>query len=326
MIPALSAVVCTLNRSGYLRKTLESLYGQTLPRAEYEVIVVDNGSTDDTGSVVESFRGAGNLRYLRDPVLGLSQARNTGWENARGDIVAYLDDDALAAPDWLERIRDRYASLSPCPASVGGRTLPIWETERPGWITRELEHHLGIVDWQRPPMFLAEDRLYLPGANVSYKRAVLRESGGFPLSLGRKGRCLLSNEELWMQSFIRSRGYPVWYDPAIIVHHHIRAERLTPSWFYERFYWQGISDVVLANGTAEWRGGRESRRPGLWRESGAATRDLLGYVGSLLSGKGAVVARCRVHERAGRIFSKAFPGIARVGLPAIRRPTRRESG
>ena len=215
---------------------------------------------------------------------------------------------------------------APARPAGGGGPLPIGEAERPGWITRELEHHLGIVDWQRPPMFLAEDRLYLPGANVSYRRSVLRESGGFPLSLGRKGPCLLSNEELWMQSFIRSRGYPVWYDPEIVVRHHVQAERLTPSWFYERFYWQGVSDVILATGTAEGTGGREARRPGLWREWCEAARALLGSVRSLLSGKGAVVARCRVHERAGRIVSKAFPGFARTGLPGIRGPAGRENG
>ena len=169
--------------------------------------MVDNGSTDSTKPTVESFRDTGNLLYIYDLVLGLSHARNTGWRKARGEIVAYLDDDALAEPDWLERIRDRYETLSPSPACVGGRTLPVWEAEKPGWVTRELEHHLGIVDWQRPPMFLAEDRLYLAGANVSYRTAMLRESGGFPLGLGRKGPCLLSNEELWMQSFLRSKGY-----------------------------------------------------------------------------------------------------------------------
>ena len=290
--------------------------------------MVDNGSTDDTGSVWVSFRSTGNLRCSAIPSSGCPKRGTRVGGNARGNIVAYLDDDALAAPDWLERIRARYASLSPPRPASGAEPCRYGRRKGPGWITRELEHHLGIVDWQRPPMFLAEDRLFLPGANVSYKGDVLRGEWRLSyLSLGRKGPCLLSNtKSLCMQSFIRSRGYPVWYDPAIVVHHHIRAERLTPSWFYEWFYWQGISDVVLANGTAEWTGGREARRPGLWRESSGAIRDLLGYVRSLLSGKGAVVARCRIHERAGRIVSIAFPGLARAGLPGIRRPAGRENG
>ena len=311
MTPVVTVIVCTLNQADYLRKALGSLYGQTLPREEYEVIVVDNGSTDPTRQTAESFREMGNLHYLFDPVPGLSRARNTGWRKARGEIVAYLDDDALASPDWLEAIRDRYEMFRPRPASVGGRILPIWEAEKPSWLTRELEHHLSILDWRHPPMVLDEDRFYLAGSNVSYRRAVLQESGGFPISLGRRGRCLRSNEELWMQSFLRSRGYAVWYDPAIVVHHHIKARRLTPSWFYERFFWQGISDALLERQVPGWRGNQRPRPPRLWDDLVGTARDSAGYIKSLLSGNKDVVSRCRVHQRLGKLVSKALPGFGR---------------
>lgn len=319
MKPFLSVVICTLDQAGYLRKALGSLYEQTLPRAEYEVIVVDNGSADPTRRTAESFLGMGNLRYVYDPVLGLSQARNTGWRQARGEIVVYLDDDALASSDWLERMRDRHETVRPRPSSVGGRIIPIWEAERPSWLTRELEHHLGLVDWQCPAMFLDDGRFYLAGTNVSYRRSVLEESGGFPVGLGRKGRCLRSNEELWMQRFLRSRGHAVWYDPAIVVRHHIRARRLTRSWFYERFFWQGVSDALLDDEISGWTPELKSRPAGLREDLDGTARDLFGLVKGLLSGDKAVVSRCRIRQRLGRMIGKTLPAFALEGLSRGRR-------
>jgi glycosyltransferase involved in cell wall biosynthesis len=158
---------------------------------------------------VASFPGIENLRYVYDPVPGLSRARNLGWQEARGRSVAYLDDDAVASPKWLERILFRFETLQPRPAGVGGRILPIWEAEKPAWLGEELEPYLGIVDWPACPMILDEDRFYLAGANVGYERGALRASGGFPTDLGRKGPLLLSNEELWMQRFLIAGAGPL---------------------------------------------------------------------------------------------------------------------
>jgi len=323
MNPDLSVVVCTRNQSGYLRKVLGSLRAQALPREAFEVIVVDNGSTDATRPAAESFRDMGNLRYVHDPVVGLSHARNTGWRKARGEIVAYLDDDAVARPDWLARLRDAYRTLRPRPACAGGPIRPIWEIEKPSWLDRELEHYLGIVDWLRPAMFLDEDLLYLPGSNVSYLRSVLEESGGFPLGLGRKGPSLLSNEELWMQSFLRSRGRPIWYDPEIVVHHHVKARRLTPTWFTKRYFWQGVSDVLLEAEISHWRAGRPGHRV-LREELLGAGRDVVGAAKILVAGNGALVGLCRIHQRLGRIASRILPGPAREGFSPFWRSSMRE--
>ena len=100
----ISAVVCTLNRATYLARAVESLVNQTYPKEYYEIIVVDNGSTDNTREVVEQFSQCAIIRYIYEPVKGLSQARNTGWQAAAGKYVAYLDDDAIARPRWLEKM------------------------------------------------------------------------------------------------------------------------------------------------------------------------------------------------------------------------------
>jgi glycosyltransferase involved in cell wall biosynthesis len=312
VIPVLSVVVCTLNQANYLRIALASLNEQTLPREDYEVIVVDNGSTDSTKQTVASFPGFENLRYLYDPVPGLSHARNLGWQQALGKYVAYLDDDAVASPRWLERIRHRFETLMPRPSGVGGRILPIWEAERPPWLGKELEPYLSIVDWRDSPMFLVEDRFYLAGTNVCYERAALRECGGFPMDLGRKGRLLLSNEELWVQRFLLGRGEALWYDPEILVHHHIKAQRLTPAWFLERFFWQGVSDAILEDRLARWGLPQISRSRRLGHGLSGTTRDSIRSLAALLTGNRDVSSRCRIQKRLGRMISSlrlTFPGL-----------------
>lgn len=241
----ISAIVCTHNRSGYLKKAVQSLNDQTLPKEQYEVIVVDNASTDDTEAVVESFRHVPNLRYIYEPILGLSQARNTGWQNAKGKYIAYLDDDAIACPEWLKRILRAFETMKPTPGSVGGKVVPIWEIERPTWLPKEMEPALTIIDWSDQPIFLTESHQFLAGVNISYPRDVLEECKGFSVNLGRKGSILLSGEEYFVERYIKSMGLGVYYDPLICVQHHIPAERLTSRWLCRRYFWQGASFQII---------------------------------------------------------------------------------
>src|SRR5688572_20182007 len=121
----ISAVVCTYNRSDRMAAAVRSLLVQTLPSTDYEVLVVDNCSTDDTAAVVDRLRqGAPNLRYEHEPTLGLNPARNRGWQAARAPHVAYLDDDAIADPGWLAAILEVFETVRPTPAAVGGKIEP----------------------------------------------------------------------------------------------------------------------------------------------------------------------------------------------------------
>jgi glycosyltransferase involved in cell wall biosynthesis len=247
----ISAVICTHNQAGYLRKSLNSLVHQSFPPGKFEIVVVDNGSIDHTKEIFDEFRHFKNIRYIYEPIIGLSQARNTGWQNSRGKYVAYLDDDAIADRFWLIRITNRFRTLTPKPACVGGRIAPIWETKRPKWLTSELETYVGIINWTDRLIFLGDDGFYLPGSNISYTRTVLKESGGFKTSLGRKGKTLLSNEEILMQHYLKACNLPICYDPEICVYHHIKPLCLKEQWFYDRFYWQGVSDAILEYHIAE---------------------------------------------------------------------------
>jgi glycosyltransferase involved in cell wall biosynthesis len=121
MKPELTILVCTHNRAELLSGVLESLGNQSLGRERFEVIVVDNASTDDTPAVADRCAKQGKLqaRYVREPELGLDAARNRGIREARGEIVAFLDDDARARYDWAEAVLDGF-SRHDAPI-VGGR-------------------------------------------------------------------------------------------------------------------------------------------------------------------------------------------------------------
>ena len=242
----ISVVLCTYNHADYLNKSLTSLISQSLPEEQFEIIVVDNASRDHTKEIIRNFSGTRNLRCLYEPKLGLSIARNRGWQNAQGDYVAFLDSDAIASRDWLGRIKKRFESSQPKPAAVGGRIMPIWEGSRPDWLSQDLEPYLGIIDWSKTPFIIDDENpYYLAGSNIAYRRDVLQRMNGFSDCLGRRGQNLLSNEEILLQKEITHLNLFYFYDPDIYVYHHVKSHCLHKKWFYKRFFWQGISDVIL---------------------------------------------------------------------------------
>ena len=240
----ISAVICTLNRAVYLRKALRSLVDQTLPEEGYEILVVDNGSTDGTRQVVVGeFSSVQNLRYLYEPIEGLSQARNAGWTSASGKYVAYLDDDAIACPQWLERILHVFETVTPTPGCVGGKVEPIWEAPRPSWLPDKMLSYLTILDWSKNSTTL-KDSQWLAGANVAFPKRLLEATGGFQVDLDRRGDKLLSNGDVLLERQLQNRGYCCFYHPEILVWHHIPAGRVTKRWFRRRVYWQGVSAAL----------------------------------------------------------------------------------
>jgi glycosyltransferase involved in cell wall biosynthesis len=246
----ITAIVCTYNRAEYLRRAVKSLVNQTLPPDQYEIIVVDNASTDATADVIREFSHAPQLRSIYEPIPGLSKARNTGWQNAAAEYVAYLDDDAVAAPDWLEKYVEVFGRLKP--GSVGGKCEPIWEAPQPEWLADQMLTSLSVYDWSAgvygveasQPMTLTEEQ-WVSGCNVAYPVAVLRELGGFREDLGRKGGKLLSGEETFIRRQLDARGYATMYHPGIVVGHHISPHRLNKRWFRRHAYGTGITAAVM---------------------------------------------------------------------------------
>ena len=155
-----------------------------------------------------------------------------------------MDDDAIAAPDWLERILDFFRTHDDTAVAVGGRVVPQWEGSRPGWLSESLNGHFSILDWGDEP-FQILDEHWLAGTNMALQVASVRACGGFCEALGRIGNVLLSNEETELIRRLRRRGGRSFYDPSISITHRIDANRLTPGWIRKRIFWQVVSEAIM---------------------------------------------------------------------------------
>jgi glucosyl-dolichyl phosphate glucuronosyltransferase len=243
---AFSAIICTRDRYDLLPTAIDSLVAQDLDKGRFEIIVVDNG--DDAQRAVDfagRYAGVKNLSFVHEPVPGLSVARNTGARLARGDILAYLDDDAIAAPNWLRELLAAYEKFGEAAAIAGGPVEPIWVTPRPKWLTKNFEGMFTIVDWGGACREV-DYREWLAGCNYSIRRDRLLALGGFPTNLGRKGGglSLLSNEEIEISDAIRRQGGKVIYAPAARVKHRVDPSRVNADWIKRRIAWQAVSDVL----------------------------------------------------------------------------------
>jgi glycosyltransferase involved in cell wall biosynthesis len=243
-LPIITAVICTRDCADFLDKCIQSLLRQSIDPSKYEILVVDNGSTDSTGDILKYFEDEQVIRSVYEPVIGLSRARNTGWKNAKGQYVGYIDDDAVAEVGWLESALWCFENLSPVPDWVGGPINLYWETKSPDWLNEELSVPLGKVYWGDEPCRLTKDQR-LGGGNSFFPKARLKELRGFDERLGRKHGSLLSGEETQLQKRIEAEGGFLYYHPGVCIRHFVSSERTKPLWFYRRYYWGGVSDYIM---------------------------------------------------------------------------------
>lgn len=250
----ISAIICTHNRASYLGAAIDSLLAQNFE--DYEVIVVDNASTDNTRAVVEARLHDPKLQYVYEPNLGLSVARNTGARIANSEILAYLDDDAEASAGWLKALMEIY-EVDTKVAIAGGKVTLIWPPDcvPPKWLSTNMTGNLGAYDLGNDLVYITQPGLTPRGLNYSIRADFLQKIGGFDPHLGRVGKNLLSNEELYMTEKALQMGFRVAYLPDALVAHHVTPSRLVPSWFIRRSWWQGISESYReqAAGRSGWR-------------------------------------------------------------------------
>ncbi len=239
--PKIAAIICTHNREPYLGDAIKSLLAQE--GVNYEVLIVDNGSTDRTKEVVEPFLSKSQIRYVYEPILGLSVARNRGAIDTTAPILAYLDDDAIASPHWLKVLVEAYEQNEKL-AIAGGKVTLIWPDNitPPTWISDGLAGGLGAYDLGDKTVSITNPQLTPRGLNYSLRRSFLEKIGGFDANLGRVGKKLLSNEELFMTELALNQGWEVAYLPEALVAHNVAPERLQRSWFLRRSWWQGVSE------------------------------------------------------------------------------------
>jgi len=256
--PALTVCICTHERPSYVRQCLAGLAAQTAPAVAFEVVVVDSGSRPEPARALrEAVRLHPAARLIALAAPGVSLARNAGAEAARAAFVAYIDDDAIPAPDWVATILAALAEQEPPPALIGGRILPRWEAPLPAWWPASLRGVLSIIEHEGRGTYRTSE---LPrglepyAANMVVHVASLRAAGGFRSAVGRHGTVLLSDEEVQLAWRLQDSGHRAVYDSRIVVHHQIQASRLDPRWLLRRLYWQGYSTVVTRRllGAGRW--------------------------------------------------------------------------
>ena len=230
----ISAIICTYNREKYIVRAIERLSDTKCE--DYEIVVVDNNSTDGTAGLVAGYMSSHPelpIRYFVETKQGLSHARNRGMEEAQGDVFLFLDDDSLVVGDYLCRLEE-YLQAYPQADAFGGRIEPLFdECPRPKWLCRWSMGWVSAIDLgDNVRQF--EGKSFPIGANMGMRRAIAEKAGRFDPDLGRKGGNMDAGEEKDMFRRIRALGGSIWYFPGIEVQHVIPRSRTTLA-YVDRF-------------------------------------------------------------------------------------------
>ncbi len=241
-----SIIVCTYNRADSLKKTLDALAGLEVPaQFSWEIVVVDNNSSDSTRAVIESYMlKMDNLRYVFQKEQGLSHARNKGIEQSSGDIVLFTDDDVCPESNWLHQsvlnMEEHHCD------ACGGYIAPAWEQPPPSWLTERFYGFLAIKTDAGPCQVELGGSLPF-GANMVFRREVFEKAGLFDTSRGRKGAVLASGEDGEMFERILAAGRKVVYFDNARVHHHIEVFR-TRKQYFRRWRYQTSLNLAQSRG------------------------------------------------------------------------------
>jgi len=242
MSPIVSVVVCTRNRAECLRRCLDHLADQTAGSREFEVIVVDNVSTDATKNVCDSFATRLGIRYVLECELGIGHARNAGLRAAQGRFVAYVDDDVNIEQNWATEII-RIASEIQNLDGMGGPQRPYFTSRPPSWFKEK--YACKMV--KEGPCFLEPGQVFTT-TNAAVRRDVLVSLGGFDTNLGPvTGRTRFGEDtDLFLRLWQTNPGARLYYSPRLAVRHLMHPDRLPVSAIFKRLFAIGIADSVLA--------------------------------------------------------------------------------
>ena len=220
-----TVAIPTYNRADFLRQTLAGIAAQQFPRDHFEVLVIDNNSTDHTRAVVAEFAAATPApRYLLEKQQGLDYARNRAIAEARGEIIVFGDDDILVQPDWLAQMAVPLLADAATQriGAIGGEVIPVFPDGLPDWVR----------EWHAPLAFRTDtgplEAKHSPmGANLAFPRWVFAQLGNFHTALDRAAGNYFSGGDSEMIRRVRAAGFEVWFAPAAAVRHQMPASRTT---------------------------------------------------------------------------------------------------
>ncbi len=245
----IAAIICTFQRYDVLPAAINSLLAQNANKDDFHIIVVDNSPRNPQQvAFQQKYHLHENIFYHIEEIQGLSNARNVGAKMGNSLYTGYIDDDAVASPNWITSMLEAFHTLSEPIGLVGGKVDPIWETERPDWLPTSAHGPLSIIDWGKRARILEPDE-WIVGANFALVTSALQAVGGFDTKLGRNGgsHTLVSNEEYELRLRIEAKGYLTFYSPTALVSHHVPTDRVSKSWFRRRMAWQAVSEYLQSD-------------------------------------------------------------------------------
>lgn len=244
----LSLLIATYNRAARLIDTLESVVEQDAPAEQWECVVVNNNSTDDTAARFAAFAAAHpqfNLRMVEEHNQGLSYARNRGIRESTGVYIAIIDDDERIAPTFISAYITLFDTV-PEAVAGGGPIVPVYPSGRPAWMSCFTERPIANT------MYLG-DRIrefpegHIPGGgNMAIRRSAVKRYGVFDVSLGRVGTSLTGGEESDLFERLRLAEAKYFYTPRAVMYHIIPEEKLTEEYFSRLSYNIGVSQLRRA--------------------------------------------------------------------------------
>jgi len=306
----ISVVIPTRNRADLLAPALESILKQDLAPSRFEVLVIDNGSTDDTQHVIDQYKGQlANLSGIYAPEPGLHTGRHAGMKAAQGDILVFADDDIEALPTWLSSIDAAFQD--PQVAMVGGNNYPLFLQTPPDWLKRMWHRptfcgyksipSLSVIEFTQPPQEISPYQIW--GCNFAIRKEVLLQADGFhPDGMPKELIRFRGDGETHVSRYVAESGLKCVFHPGASVHHKVTPERMTHAYFRQRGFNQGVSDSYtqlrqqdLPSATA--------KRPFIKRALGFAVRKALSLLDSAETRRAA--AELQLGHREGFAYHQA---------------------
>jgi len=245
----ITVALCTHDHADRLPRTLADLGKLTPPSSPWEILLVDNASTDDTPALLAdtAWRPHGvSVRIVHEKRLGLSNARNRAIKEALGKYLLFVDDDETPDPQWLAAYE--HDMLAYTPDALGGRIDVLFEHgERPSWLQDELLGFLGHLD-HGEGCWLDDPDTPFYGGNFAVRLDIFPEVGKFDADLGRKGQINTGGEDTEFYRRLIARNYRVRWVPDAIINHRIRADKLWRSYFLDLHYRQGMTEGSRTRG------------------------------------------------------------------------------
>ncbi|MCT4582250.1 MAG: glycosyltransferase family 2 protein [Flavobacteriales bacterium] len=246
----ISIIISTYNREQYISQCLESIAAQQGDQSSWELIIVNNNSTDSTDTLIKEFimkyQKVINVSYYKEHQQGLSFARNKGIEEAKGDFLVFIDDDAFLVPNYIEELQKALEVYKGELIAFGGKITPYLESDLPEWMSSYLMPLMSVLDMGNSVIEFKQNKFPI-GANMGFSKLLIDKVGDFNVNLGRVGKNTLGGEEKDLFFRMRKVKAKIYYFPSVIVQHVVPDARLTHGFIKKQAIGIGVSERIRSS-------------------------------------------------------------------------------